>query len=221
MRRSGGALPSHLHMVRAWDFGSLQCITSFPFLSLLLCAHVDAQVLLPVTCATAPDQPSSCALPSRRSPDRSCSPFDSSTSLSCPFRFSSLPRHPQIWTQKRRKRIQVFNTSFSRKNGNGIAKMDPSRRPVSRSGSKTSKPIRIQLLDTLQGAIRAQVSFFLVSGLFLPLGNACRRVERCGNLDLRCSFSDPEGRSIKWYSCGPTVYDLAHLGHARNCKTCA
>ena len=24
------------------------------------------------------------------------------------------------------------------------------------------------------------------------------------------------GRPLTWYSCGPTVYDAAHLGHARN-----
>jgi tRNA synthetases class I (C) catalytic domain len=27
---------------------------------------------------------------------------------------------------------------------------------------------------------------------------------------------DPDGKSITWYACGPTVYDDAHLGHARN-----
>ncbi|CAN8098786.1 unnamed protein product [Discula destructiva] len=27
---------------------------------------------------------------------------------------------------------------------------------------------------------------------------------------------DPEGKVVKWYTCGPTVYDDAHLGHARN-----
>ncbi|EOA84389.1 uncharacterized protein SETTUDRAFT_164547 [Exserohilum turcica Et28A] len=30
---------------------------------------------------------------------------------------------------------------------------------------------------------------------------------------------DPEGNTVKWYSCGPTVYDDAHLGHARNYVT--
>ncbi|KAF1847819.1 uncharacterized protein K460DRAFT_333210 [Cucurbitaria berberidis CBS 394.84] len=30
---------------------------------------------------------------------------------------------------------------------------------------------------------------------------------------------DPEGKVVKWYSCGPTVYDDAHLGHARNYVT--
>lgn len=27
------------------------------------------------------------------------------------------------------------------------------------------------------------------------------------------------GKSIRWYSCGPTVYDSAHMGHARNYVT--
>lgn len=27
------------------------------------------------------------------------------------------------------------------------------------------------------------------------------------------------GKSIRWYSCGPTVYDAAHMGHARNYVT--
>ncbi|RFU34002.1 hypothetical protein B7463_g2339, partial [Scytalidium lignicola] len=27
---------------------------------------------------------------------------------------------------------------------------------------------------------------------------------------------DPEGKKITWYACGPTVYDVSHLGHARN-----
>jgi cysteinyl-tRNA synthetase len=27
---------------------------------------------------------------------------------------------------------------------------------------------------------------------------------------------DRGGRRVTWYACGPTVYDDAHLGHARN-----
>jgi len=30
---------------------------------------------------------------------------------------------------------------------------------------------------------------------------------------------DPEGKKVTWYCCGPTVYDDAHLGHARNYVT--
>merc|ERR1719399_1741776 len=28
-------------------------------------------------------------------------------------------------------------------------------------------------------------------------------------------FRPAEGRKVSWYVCGPTVYDHAHLGHAR------
>jgi cysteinyl-tRNA synthetase len=28
--------------------------------------------------------------------------------------------------------------------------------------------------------------------------------------------SDREGKAVTWYTCGPTVYDHSHLGHARN-----
>ncbi|RDW75659.1 hypothetical protein BP5796_06480 [Coleophoma crateriformis] len=27
---------------------------------------------------------------------------------------------------------------------------------------------------------------------------------------------DPQGKKVTWYACGPTVYDISHLGHARN-----
>jgi cysteinyl-tRNA synthetase len=26
---------------------------------------------------------------------------------------------------------------------------------------------------------------------------------------------DPQGRRVNWYTCGPTVYDMSHMGHAR------
>lgn len=32
-------------------------------------------------------------------------------------------------------------------------------------------------------------------------------------------FIPAEGKLIRWYSCGPTVYDAAHIGHARNYMT--
>lgn len=31
----------------------------------------------------------------------------------------------------------------------------------------------------------------------------------------RESFLPLEGNSVRWYTCGPTVYDVAHMGHAR------
>jgi cysteinyl-tRNA synthetase len=30
---------------------------------------------------------------------------------------------------------------------------------------------------------------------------------------------DRDGKRVTWYACGPTVYDDAHLGHARNYVT--
>ncbi|KAI0320457.1 tRNA synthetases class I (C) catalytic domain-containing protein [Amylostereum chailletii] len=32
-------------------------------------------------------------------------------------------------------------------------------------------------------------------------------------------FVPREGRRVKWYNCGPTVYDASHMGHARNYVT--
>ena len=39
-------------------------------------------------------------------------------------------------------------------------------------------------------------------------------------IDLTCYYSQDEfvplsGRRVLWYSCGPTVYDASHMGHAR------
>ena len=30
------------------------------------------------------------------------------------------------------------------------------------------------------------------------------------------AFVPIESGKVSWYACGPTVYDLSHLGHARN-----
>lgn len=29
----------------------------------------------------------------------------------------------------------------------------------------------------------------------------------------------PDSKAVTWYCCGPTVYDVAHIGHARNYVT--
>ena len=29
-------------------------------------------------------------------------------------------------------------------------------------------------------------------------------------------FVPQNGKRVDWYSCGPTVYDASHMGHARN-----
>lgn len=31
----------------------------------------------------------------------------------------------------------------------------------------------------------------------------------------KTEFVPRNGRHVKWYNCGPTVYDTAHMGHAR------
>ncbi|TFK53566.1 cysteinyl-tRNA synthetase [Heliocybe sulcata] len=35
----------------------------------------------------------------------------------------------------------------------------------------------------------------------------------------KTEFTPKEGRHVKWYNCGPTVYDASHMGHARNYVT--
>lgn len=32
----------------------------------------------------------------------------------------------------------------------------------------------------------------------------------------KTEFVPKSGRLVKWYNCGPTVYDASHMGHARN-----
>ena len=32
-------------------------------------------------------------------------------------------------------------------------------------------------------------------------------------------FIPIKGRIVNWYTCGPTVYDVSHMGHARNYVT--
>ncbi|ORM40534.1 putative cysteine-tRNA ligase [Babesia sp. Xinjiang] len=38
--------------------------------------------------------------------------------------------------------------------------------------------------------------------------------------DAKVEFVPEKGRRINWYCCGPTVYDTAHLGHARTYVAC-
>ena len=38
-------------------------------------------------------------------------------------------------------------------------------------------------------------------------------VEPC--LSMQDVFEPLNGNEVRWYSCGPTVYDASHLGHAR------
>ena len=41
-------------------------------------------------------------------------------------------------------------------------------------------------------------------------------------LDKKVPFvprGGPDSKAVTWYCCGPTVYDVAHIGHARNYVT--
>lgn len=41
-------------------------------------------------------------------------------------------------------------------------------------------------------------------------------------LDAKVPFvprEGPDSKDVYWYCCGPTVYDVAHIGHARNYVT--
>ena len=35
------------------------------------------------------------------------------------------------------------------------------------------------------------------------------------NIMMQEEFIPLSGRRVLWYSCGPTVYDASHMGHAR------
>ena len=37
----------------------------------------------------------------------------------------------------------------------------------------------------------------------------------CKVFMLQSVFVPQNGRRVLWYSCGPTVYDASHMGHAR------
>lgn len=32
---------------------------------------------------------------------------------------------------------------------------------------------------------------------------------------MQVEFVPSDGNHVKWYNCGPTVYDASHMGHAR------
>lgn len=48
---------------------------------------------------------------------------------------------------------------------------------------------------------------FEIEGPQLKLYNSLSRQKE--------KFVPENGRRITWYSCGPTVYDASHMGHAR------
>lgn len=67
----------------------------------------------------------------------------------------------------------------------------------SKQASRRTRPPDIQFTDKNQGLDYTSI----ISKTFLNL----RKTE----------FVPRRGRHVKWYNCGPTVYDTAHMGHAR------
>ena len=42
---------------------------------------------------------------------------------------------------------------------------------------------------------------------------------RAGSIAAQDVFTPLAGNRVTWYSCGPTVYDSSHMGHARSAAT--
>ncbi|KAF8629904.1 hypothetical protein AX15_003256 [Amanita polypyramis BW_CC] len=55
----------------------------------------------------------------------------------------------------------------------------------------------------------------------LPIPHSTQPVLKVYNSLTRTKteFIPRDGRLVKWYNCGPTVYDASHMGHARNYVT--
>ena len=49
---------------------------------------------------------------------------------------------------------------------------------------------------------------------FLPESGSRQRVKLFNSL-TKAKEPLPRGKPLTWYTCGPTVYDHAHIGHAR------
>ncbi|XP_038054512.1 cysteine--tRNA ligase, cytoplasmic-like [Patiria miniata] len=50
-----------------------------------------------------------------------------------------------------------------------------------------------------------------------PSGAGCPKLHLYNSLTRRKEpFVPQEGKKVTWYSCGPTVYDASHMGHARS-----
>lgn len=61
------------------------------------------------------------------------------------------------------------------------------------------------------------MSDILPKGWLLPAGAELPRLKVYNTLTRQKEEFVPEcgGKELRWYSCGPTVYDAAHMGHAR------
>lgn len=90
----------------------------------------------------------------------------------------------------RRRSVNVLNRNSCRSNSSSAGDMESREQPI--SSSTNQRP-----LPQPQDGTRAQPTV---------------RNTVTGCLDY---LPDPSAGPLNWYSCGPTVYDDAHLGHAR------
>lgn len=77
--------------------------------------------------------------------------------------------------------------------------------------------VRNSLVNS-EETVRAQFEFWWlllgVSGGESGGGDG-RPCSRCSRVGVQVVFTPRSGKTVTWYTCGPTVYDLSHLGHAR------
>jgi cysteinyl-tRNA synthetase len=91
------------------------------------------------------------------------------------------------------------------------------RSPLARRGTNFNhRPLRLSLIATMATSTRTQPPWKEPQSEHASKLKVWNSLTRSKNDFVPI---DPEGKVVKWYSCGPTVYDDAHLGHARNYVT--
>lgn len=102
---------------------------------------------------------------------------------------------------------------------NGIASAAISTAPSSGSmnGSKAVvPPTEPEEYCQLCGYVREPVKREGHPAWFVPKDGEDKGLKAFNSLTgEKEAFRPLEGRTVRWYTCGPTVYDVAHMGHAR------
>jgi cysteinyl-tRNA synthetase len=88
--------------------------------------------------------------------------------------------------------------------------------PLARKRTNFSRPLRLTLIATMATSARTQPPWKEPQSEHASKLKVWNSLTRSKNEFVPI---DPTGKVVKWYSCGPTVYDDAHLGHARNYVT--
>ncbi|KAH4104428.1 cysteine--tRNA (Cys) ligase [Parastagonospora nodorum] len=88
--------------------------------------------------------------------------------------------------------------------------------PLARKRNNCTNPLRLTIVATMATSTRTQPPWKEPKSSHEAKLKVWNSLTRSKNEFVPV---DPEGKVVKWYSCGPTVYDDAHLGHARNYVT--